>query len=123
MNQAGKDRQFADSILGWRRAMEEQFRYEDEYGIFTLSYESLLTDGGAVDPGLLRFLDLPDDPPIVEAMRAQSSFKFITRRDSGVEDRTSFFRKGTAGDWRNHFTEEDKATFKQLAGDVLTRLT
>jgi hypothetical protein len=32
------------------------------------------------------------------------------------------FRKGQPGNWREHFTEENKAAFKELAGDLLVRL-
>jgi sulfotransferase 6B1 len=32
------------------------------------------------------------------------------------------FRKGTAGDWRNHFTEAHKAAFKEVAGKALIDL-
>jgi sulfotransferase 6B1 len=32
------------------------------------------------------------------------------------------FRKGQIGDWRNHFNEDHKEVFKQVAGDVLIRL-
>lgn len=32
------------------------------------------------------------------------------------------FRKGQAGDWRNHFTEAHKQAFKESTGDLLVRL-
>lgn len=32
------------------------------------------------------------------------------------------FRKGRAGDWRNHFTEAHKRAFKETAGDLLVKL-
>lgn len=32
------------------------------------------------------------------------------------------FRKGQIGDWLNHFNEDHKEAFKQVAGDVLIRL-
>jgi hypothetical protein len=32
------------------------------------------------------------------------------------------FRKGHAGDWRNHFTQAHKDAFKEVAGDLLIRL-
>jgi sulfotransferase 6B1 len=32
------------------------------------------------------------------------------------------FRKGIAGDWRNHFTEDHRRAFKEVAGDILIRL-
>ena len=32
------------------------------------------------------------------------------------------YRKGIVGDWRNHFTEDHRRVFKQVAGDLLIRL-
>lgn len=32
------------------------------------------------------------------------------------------FRKGQAGDWRNHFTEAHRHAFKEVAGDMLIKL-
>ncbi len=36
--------------------------------------------------------------------------------------RSSTFRKGMIGDWRNHFKDEHKAAFKDLAGEELVAL-
>lgn len=36
--------------------------------------------------------------------------------------KSATFRKGSIGDWRNHFTEEHKRVFKELAGDLLIDL-
>ncbi len=121
-NEIGQSGSFQQGVLNWRRAMESQFSYEKEYGIFTLSYESLKVNGEVVVRNLLEFLGLPADPEIVATMLEKSSFKFVTGRDSGVENSKSFYRKGTVGDWRNHFTEEEKFAFKELAGDILAKL-
>ncbi|MEQ9235300.1 sulfotransferase domain-containing protein [Coleofasciculus sp. E2-BRE-01] len=32
------------------------------------------------------------------------------------------FRKGTIGDWRNHFTNEHKQAFKDICGDILIKM-
>jgi hypothetical protein len=36
--------------------------------------------------------------------------------------RSHTFRSGKTGGWREHFTNEDKALFKEVAGDLLVRL-
>ena len=38
-------------------------------------------------------------------------------RDRGQEQTTSFFRKGKAGDWKNHFTQKQADRFREIAGD------
>ena len=36
--------------------------------------------------------------------------------------RSPTFRSGKTGNWKEHFTEEHKKLFKEVAGDVLVRL-
>lgn len=43
-------------------------------------------------------------------------------RRPGQEDRQSHYRKGVAGDWRNHFQAEHIAYFKSHYNDVLLKL-
>ena len=43
-------------------------------------------------------------------------------RKEGEEDVTSHYRKGVAGDWRNHFTQAHVDEFKTRYGDLLVRL-
>jgi hypothetical protein len=42
-------------------------------------------------------------------------------RQLGEADANSHYRKGVAGDWINHFTEEHIAAFNEAFGDVLVR--
>ena len=39
-------------------------------------------------------------------------------RTQGEEASSSFYRKGIAGDWKNHFSEEDRRVFKEEAGEL-----
>ena len=121
-NEAGRTQCFGDSVRNWRKAMEAQFQYAEQYGIFAVSYEEMLADGRSVARRLLEYLELPAGDEVVDEMVRRSSFQFITGRKSGHERQNSFYRKGTAGDWVNHFTEADKSVFKEIAGDILIRL-
>ena len=54
---------------------------------------------------------------------ADSSFEKLTRgRGRGQEDRSSFYRRGAIGDWREHFDEEAIEAFAAKAGDLLIQL-
>ena len=46
-------------------------------------------------------------------------FRLRTFLRFGRENVNSHFRKGVAGDWRNHFDDELKTRFKILYGDAL----
>jgi hypothetical protein len=43
-------------------------------------------------------------------------------REAMDPKRSPTFRKGKSGDWRQHFSEDNKRLFKETAGDLLVRL-
>lgn len=47
------------------------------------------------------------------------SFRKLSQRHPGEEDRGSFFRKGIVGDWVEHFSEDDLRYFKETAGALM----
>jgi hypothetical protein len=48
--------------------------------------------------------------------------KLAGGRKKGEEDEKSHYRKGTPGDWRNHFNERHKQYFKEHYNDLLVKL-
>jgi len=110
------------SARTWSDAIDAQLEYADTYDIFVLSYEELLTNGSILVGKILEFLAIPTDIETNETMLGLSSIKSLTGRNEGKENQNSFYRKGVSGDWRNHFTESDKAVFKSVTGDRLMRL-
>ena len=117
-----KDWSLKDAALAWRKEIEAQQRHAAEFTIHTCSYEGLLQDGKRVVPELLGSLGLPADEALVDDLIHRSSFKALTGRKRGEESRGRFLRKGVSGDWKNHFSDEDKAVFKEVAGDLLIEL-
>jgi hypothetical protein len=72
---------------------------------------------------LIRFLGGDTSTEVVRRRVEAASFEDSTKgRTRGEEDSTSFFRKGIAGDWRNVFTKQHKAIFKEYAGELLVEL-
>ncbi len=65
-----------------------------------------------------------DDKETEKAMKIveQCSFKNVAKRKIGEENKKSHLRKGTPGDWKNHFNEKHKDEFKRLYGDLLIKL-
>jgi lipopolysaccharide transport system ATP-binding protein len=53
------------------------------------------------------------------AIEANRFEKLSGGRPNGVEDPASHYRKGVAGDWKNHFTPRVTARFKERFGDLL----
>jgi hypothetical protein len=83
---------------------------------YVVRYEDLLADAPAALGRLCRFLAVDDDPEVMRACCEQASFRALSGgRDNGEERTDSFFRKGTAGDWRRHFDAEADAAFRREA--------
>lgn len=55
----------------------------------------------------------------VDELLTSQCFERLSGRRRGDEDARAHFRKGVAGDWRNHFTDAVHARFHETAGDVL----
>jgi hypothetical protein len=86
-------------------------------------YEDLAADTEGTLADLFQFLGVEVSEAVLAACRTQASFaKFSGGRNPGEENRSSFFRKGVVGDWRNHFSAEASAVFRERAGAWLDRL-
>jgi hypothetical protein len=108
-NQVGKAVEYGPALLGTRYA---EARYED------------LLERPREELGrLLEFLGAAASEEVVERCIEANTFdRWSSGRSRGEEESASFYRKGVVGDWRNVFTEEDKAIFKEAAGDTLVKL-
>jgi len=74
---------------------------------FEIRYEDLLEDEQGIVERVLAFLDVDRASGAVAQCRAAGSFKRLSGgRDRGEEDQSNFYRKGVAGDWRNHLPLE-----------------
>lgn len=113
---------FGDAVSSWKRDMEAHLRCAQRYPVFACGYERLLSEGPTVAKELFQFLGLRHEDALINDLIERSSFRFYAGRDRGQEDRKRFYRKGVAGDWKNHFTDEDKRAFKAIAGDLLIEL-
>lgn len=118
----GKPFDFAEAVRSWKSDMEAHLTGAESHPVFACGYEALLSDGATVSKSLFRFLGLRHDDALISDLLERSSFRFYAGRERGQEDRKRFYRKGVAGDWKNHFSADDKAVFKEIGGDMLVRL-
>ena len=88
--------------------------------VVLLRYEDLLRDGEKTLAEAMARLtgEEPDFQRSGDAIR-KYSFRTLTGRSPGQEDRSSFLRKGQAGDWVNHFTREAAEIFDHSCGEML----
>lgn len=89
----------------------------------TLRYEDLLADPVPALAGALEQISGAEpDLPRLEAAVQENSFAEKSKRAPGEESKSSFLRKGIAGDWRQQFTPEAAQVFDAYAGDLLIEL-
>ena len=86
-----------------------------------LKYEQLLEDDlDLMERTLIGECGLPIRPELLRKAILDNRFESMTGgRQRGSEEILAHERKGVAGDWRNHFTEKTKATFKARYGRLL----
>jgi hypothetical protein len=94
--------------------------YGDRY--LEIRYEDFLRDTPATFFRVLEFLRARRGEHVIERCIEHSSFERASNRQQGEEDSRSFFRKGVAGDWRTIFTERDRKTYEELAGEQLAEI-
>jgi hypothetical protein len=103
------------------RAMADAPLLGENY--YQVRYEDLLADPVGEARCLLEFLEADAREEVARECVEAASFEQLSGgRSKGEEDSSSFYRKGVAGDWKNHFTEEDRRVFKEEAGELLIRL-
>ena len=86
-------------------------------------YEDLAADNHEFLRNLLRYLEVPMPDDSLAALSHRHSFeRHAEGRSQGDENRGSHYRKGIAGDWKNHFDKEIAAYFKAVTGDTVVRL-
>ncbi len=92
--------------------------------VYIVRYEDLLEDAERTLENLIKdFFNKTDiDKERLKAVVQKFSFENQTKRTKGEESTKSFLRKGIKGDWKNYFQEEEKAAFKEYAGDLLIQL-
>lgn len=99
----------ADIQQSWVGSGEILLKYEDLLANDLAMFRELFCDrfGIALAAGRLE-----------EAVK-ESRFESVYKRKLGEEDAKSHGRKGTPGDWRNHFTPDFARQFEQKYGSLL----
>ena len=92
-------------------------KWLDHPGVLCLRFEDLILDRDAALGRLLDYLETRGfTTPVPRPQAVATLATGIAPHKSGT------FRKGQPGNWREHFTDGNKARFKGVAGDLLVRL-
>jgi hypothetical protein len=86
-------------------------------------YEDLVDQPTEALRRLFGFLGVATTDDVIAHCQQMGAFETLSQgRKVGQEDRTSLFRRGLPGDWRNHFSARDNAKYLAIAGDLTARL-
>lgn len=100
-----------------RKRYEGYLGWLDQDGVLSLRFEDLIQERETTLGRLLDYLDGRGFTPAVPRQTAiETLSKAIAPKRSGT------FRKGVPGNWKEHFTEANKALFKGKTGDLLISL-
>lgn len=143
----GWDLNLFDNLMDWDYSMPNvmEVKFEDlvanPYQVFVEMFEflGLVDDSDMLASGLksiLRYKVRKSNPQWhifkkINQIPAWMIFSFVYTnrfakltggRDPGQEDVRSHYRKGTPGDWKNHFNARHKKFFKDHYNDLLIKL-
>jgi hypothetical protein len=100
-----------------RKRYESYLGWLDQPEILCLRFEDLILEEDVALARLLGYLEICGLDLRVSRVQAIEILKAgISPQKSGT------FRKGKPGNWRDHFTPENKKRFKDVAGDLLIKL-
>jgi hypothetical protein len=107
------------SRVNWGDHARSYFEGENP-NVVLLRYEDLVGNGErALADAMSKLTGEEADPERVRDTVKKFSFQRQAGRQPGHEDRSSFLRKGQAGDWANYFTREAAEIFDHHCGDML----
>jgi len=82
-------------------------------------YEEIINNEIAFFESLIEYCEIEVERETLHNIIKYNAFRSVVGRERGEEDPRSHYRKGVAGDWKNHFTDKVKDEFKKKYGQLL----
>jgi hypothetical protein len=87
-----------------------------------IRFEDLTAGGSGALRRMFAHCDVQVPADEVERLLCDYSFERLSGRRRGEEDEAAHYRKGVAGDWKNHFNDRLRADFEAVAPGLVGRL-
>jgi len=104
-------------MVGVKQRYDGVFRWLEQKNVLCIRFEDLINNR---DVTLSAMLDEVEKTGYKIPMPRQKALSVLIEAIQPKKSHT--FRSGKTGDWREHFTDEHKKLFKDVAGDLLVRL-
>ncbi|WP_066823879.1 sulfotransferase domain-containing protein [Sphingomonas mali] len=121
------DRQFRQRLLGWS-GFASSWLDQHDIPVHLIRYEDMLADTAAILLAALRFAGTEADQTRLDRAIAFASIDELRRQEaeSGFREAPrkvdSFFRRGTAGGWRDDLSHDQIARIERDHGIMMDRL-
>jgi protein-tyrosine sulfotransferase len=102
----------------WRDSLLAAERYRSDPRFYTVRYEQLVSSPRQTIGGLLAFLGEPWDDAVLMHSEVESTFRDATTFPQNPEALKPI-ETSAVGRWQRDMTDEDRAIFKSIAGDLL----
>ena len=106
-------------LVSINRRISRYKRWLDVPGVYACRFEDLIGPAGGGSQERQRAAIIGISAHVARPVGPDEADRLAAKTWSAS---SSTFRKGAIGDWRNHFTDEHKAAFKDIAGDLLVEL-
>jgi hypothetical protein len=94
---------------------------QQDSAMMLVRYEDLVGNNSAeVFKQLFSFCDVGLSEEKIDELIDKYSFKNLSGRHIGNEDKAAHYRKGVPGDWVNYFDKKVMERFKQITGDLVS---
>jgi hypothetical protein len=103
----------------WKKHIEKGIKKNP---VAIVRYEDLTAKPHETLSDLMDKLQVKVEPEVIQRSIELFSFTTLSQRQKGVENKTSFYRKGIVGDWKNYFSASDNAYFQEITGALLKTL-
>lgn len=114
-----KSGEYNKQNLNWIRSWLNNY---DKSRSHMIKYEDMLIDPMENLRIAFSFMGFKINDAIINGIIEKNKFEKITGRSRGEEDKRSFNRKATSGEWESVFTREQKELFAVLGEDIINRL-
>ncbi len=112
------------SAKGWANAFVRSRNFSQDYSdrVLFVKYEEMSTNPVVVMQRMFNFLRVTSNAELIAHIVEASRFEAFSNRKPGVEDRASFYRKGTVGDWANELEPEAVRTITNVCAEGMQAL-
>ena len=110
-----------ECIQRWVHDVRNGLLWRGDSRYLEIKYEDLITDPEKTVKNVLGFLNEPWDETVLNYYSIKSSTRDRAKIPQNVEAQKPIYTSSYER-WKKEFTEEDKALFKKLAGDLLVEL-